>query len=78
MGSPLKNQNLENIFLLAREDKKIVLKPNFHEPKSSHGRYLHGQPKEVDFDTGEPLKNDHFENIFFAYWVGFMVHCRRE
>ena len=39
MGSPLRNQNFENMLLLffAREDQKIGLMPNVHEPRSSNG-----------------------------------------
>ena len=49
---------------------KRGLEPNFHEPKSSHGGYLHGQQKRGRFLTldhmGAPLINQIFENTFFV------------
>ena len=33
-GAPLKNQNFENIFFVAKEDQKIGLVLNVHKPRS--------------------------------------------
>ena len=57
MGAPLKIKILKIFFfffLLAREELEIDLVPNFDDPRSSNGRYLHGQmmkKKKRDFQN---------------------------